>query len=107
LCSNVLEGALIWGRLIYPLALLMTVAVVVSACGRKGPLDPPPGDTGVQPTPSSLNSPPPSGSPLSNMLLPTQAAEPATTPAPGQATGTHYGFDERNHPVAMPGPVLQ
>jgi predicted small lipoprotein YifL len=97
LCSNVLEGALTWGRLIFPLALLVTVAVVVSACGRKGPLDPPPGDTGVQPKPSSLNSPPPAGSPLSNMPLPTQA--------PGQATGTHYGFDERDHPVAMPGPL--
>jgi hypothetical protein len=39
------------------------------------------------------------------MPLPTQAAEPATTPAPGQATGTHYSFDERDHPVAMPGPL--
>jgi len=67
------------------LATLVSLALALSACGRAGPLEPPPGPAAV-PTPTA------------------QITQPDGSPAPGsmQDTATKSGFDAQGNPVATP-----
>jgi Prokaryotic lipoprotein-attachment site len=76
------------------LALLGAAALTLAACGRAGPLEPPPGPAvGVSPTasgapplaPASLVGPPAASGPIS------------------QETAQKNGFDAYGNPVAPPG----
>jgi predicted small lipoprotein YifL len=50
------EIAVRWPRrLLIPIAMVGTLALALSACGRKGPLDPPPG--GYALNPATLSTP--------------------------------------------------
>jgi predicted small lipoprotein YifL len=66
--------------------LLSFAALALSACGRAGPLDPPPGPAAV-PVPSA------------------QLTQPDGSAAPGspQDTAAKSGFDVQGNPVATPG----
>jgi predicted small lipoprotein YifL len=68
------------------LGALLTCALALSACGRAGPLEPPPGPATV-PVPSA------------------QLTQPDGSPAPGspQDTAAKSGFDAQGNPVATPG----
>jgi predicted small lipoprotein YifL len=68
------------------LGALLTCALALSACGRAGPLEPPPGPAAV-PVPSA------------------QLTQPDGSPAPGspQDTAAKSGFDVQGNPVATPG----
>jgi predicted small lipoprotein YifL len=65
--------------------LLIAAALALSACGRAGPLEPPPGPAAV---PASK----------------AQLTQPDGSPAPGSAqdTGAKTGFDLQGNPVATP-----
>lgn len=65
--------------------LLIGTALALSACGRAGPLEPPPGPAAV---PASK----------------AQLTQPDGSPAPGSAqdTGAKTGFDQQGNPVATP-----
>jgi predicted small lipoprotein YifL len=67
------------------LGSLVATALALSACGRAGPLEPPPGPAAV---PGSR----------------TQLTQPDGSPAPGSAqdTAAKSGFDTRGNPVATP-----
>jgi predicted small lipoprotein YifL len=69
------------------LILLSFAALTLSACGRAGPLEPPPG-------PAAVAAPSP------------QLTQPDGTPAPGspQDTAAKTGFDAQGNPVAASGP---
>jgi len=69
-----------WG-----LVVLIGAALALSACGRAGPLEPPPGPAAV---PASQ----------------TQLTQPDGSPAPGstQDTAVKSGFDTQGNPVATP-----
>jgi predicted small lipoprotein YifL len=69
------------------LAVVAVAALSLSACGRKGPLDPPPS--------AAISQPPPAASRPSAL---TSAAPP--TP---EETGVKTGFDAQGNPVAAPG----
>ncbi|HYQ06250.1 MAG TPA: lipoprotein [Xanthobacteraceae bacterium] len=73
-------------RLVFPLAALIACALALSACGRAGPLEPPPGPAAV-PTPTA------------------QLTQPDGSPAPGtpQDAAAKSGFDAQGNPVASPG----
>jgi predicted small lipoprotein YifL len=66
--------------------LLGFAVLALSACGRAGPLEPPPGPAAV-PVPSA------------------QLTQPDGSPAPGspQDTAAKSGFDAQGNPVATPG----
>jgi predicted small lipoprotein YifL len=64
------------------LGTLLTCALALSACGRAGPLEPPPGPAAV-PVPSA------------------QLTQPDGSPAPDIAAKS--GFDTQGNPVATPG----
>jgi len=68
------------------LGTLLTCALALSACGRAGPLEPPPGPAAV-PVPSA------------------QLTHADGSPAPGspQDTAAKSGFDIQGNPVATPG----
>jgi predicted small lipoprotein YifL len=72
------------GRLL-GLVLLGGAALALAACGRAGPLEPPPGPAAV---------------PASNAQL----TQPDGSPAPGSAqdTAAKSGFDPQGNPVATP-----
>jgi predicted small lipoprotein YifL len=79
-------------RLLLRIALIgaLAAALGVAACGRKGPLDPPPG--------ASL-----AGEPQANMpelMGPKRAA-----PTSGETQGSHAGVGPDGQPVAPKGPV--
>ena len=67
------------------LVALVSLALALSACGRAGPLEPPPGPAAV-PAPTA------------------QITQPAGSPAPGstQDTAAKSGFDAQGNPVATP-----
>jgi predicted small lipoprotein YifL len=75
------------------LAVILVAALGLAACGRKGPLDPPP-SAAIPPGPVASSAPP---------GLPGYSATP---PAPGSPaeTSAKTGFDARGNPVAPPGP---
>jgi predicted small lipoprotein YifL len=66
--------------------LLTSAALALSACGRAGPLEPPPGPAAV-PTPTAQLTRP-DGSPV---------------PASAQDAALKNGFDAQGNPVATPG----
>jgi predicted small lipoprotein YifL len=68
------------------LGMLLTCVLALSACGRAGPLEPPPGPAAV-PVPSA------------------QLTQPDGSPAPGspQDIAGKSGFDVQGNPVATPG----
>jgi predicted small lipoprotein YifL len=69
----------------FALGTLLASALALSACGRAGPLEPPPGPAAV---PASR----------------AQLTQPDGTPAPGspQDTAAKSGFDTQGNPVATP-----
>jgi len=84
------------------LAGSIAIALALSACGRAGPLEPPPGPA-TAPVPSAQLS---------------QTRQPDSSPLPGAAEETaaqKSGFDAQGNPVATPGqkrpffldPILQ
>lgn len=74
------------------LAVLGTAVVTLAACGRAGPLEPPPGPAvGVSPTASA----PPSPTSL--------VGAPAANGPVSQETAQKNGFDAYGNPVAPPG----
>jgi predicted small lipoprotein YifL len=68
------------------LILMIVCALALSACGRAGPLEPPPGPAAV---PAASR---------------TQLTQPDGSPAPGSAqdTAAKSGFDAQGNPVATP-----
>lgn len=70
------------------LVVLGIAALGLSACGRAGPLELPPGPAAATPTPSA------------------QLTMPDGSPAPGspQDAALKNGFDAQGNPVAAPGP---
>jgi predicted small lipoprotein YifL len=70
---------------------LAVAALGLAACGRKGPLDPPPG--------ASLD-----GVPQANMPDLMSSNRAAATPIGGQAKDGHAGVGPDGQPVAPPGP---
>jgi len=81
----------------------LTAAVIaalgLSACGRNGPLELPPGPAGQPPPAAAVSSP-------SAALLPTASSTAETYAAPGtpQDTAAKTGFDAQGNPVAARGP---
>jgi len=71
-------------------------ALGLSACGRNGPLELPPGPAGAQPAPTASSGTPNAG------LLPGSAApsDPAASP---QETVAKTGFDAHGNPGASQG----
>jgi predicted small lipoprotein YifL len=69
----------------FAIGALVMCALALSACGRAGPLEPPPGPAAV---PASR----------------TQLTQPDGSPAPGSAqdTAAKSGFDAQGNPVATP-----
>ncbi len=72
-------------------AALAALALSLAACGRAGPLEPPPG-------PAASASP-------SSQLSPSEAAPGATlgNPITSDQAAQKNGFDSRGNPVAAPG----
>jgi len=82
--------------LAFALAVAVTAALGLSACGRNGALEPPPGPVGAQPAPTASNTSPTSG------LLPGSANASDETATP-QDTIAKTGFDARGNPGASQG----
>ena len=79
----------------HPIVLLGMAAIAalsLSACGRNGALEMPPGPA-FQPAPAALGGPPPG--PV--------AADTTTAPLPPQDTIAGTGFDVHGNPAATPG----
>jgi predicted small lipoprotein YifL len=90
---------LIRHRLRPALALAAVVAALgLSACGRKGPLEMPPGPA---------TEPPVAAAPASPSFLPAAASPAAPAPYEGQqqddAAAVKNGFDAQGNPIAAPG----
>jgi predicted small lipoprotein YifL len=80
----------------FALALLGAAAFGLTACGRAGPLEPPPGPAvGVSPTASA--APPPSVVPAATL------GGPAASGPPTQEAAQNNGFDAYGNPVAPAG----
>jgi predicted small lipoprotein YifL len=73
----------------FALALLGAAALTLAACGRAGPLEPPPGPAVVSPTVSAAPSPL-VGGPVAGAPVPHETAQ-------------RNGFDAYGNPVAPPG----
>ncbi len=80
-----------------PLGAAVVAALALSACGRNGALEMPPGPVGAQPTPAALGAPPAA---LPGPASPADAAAAAGTP---QDTIAKTGFDVYGNPAANPG----
>jgi hypothetical protein len=78
------------------LGIAAVAAVGLSACGRNGALEIPPGPVGFQPAPAALSAPPPG--PVASAPADASAAQP--TP---QDTVARTGFDVHGNPAATPG----
>jgi len=93
-------------RLPIPLALAAVVAagLGLSACGRAGPPELPPGPT-IQAVPSAatapLNPPPPVAA--SNAAVPAAAGPAPNAAATPQSVAAKTGFDAEGNPAAAPG----
>jgi hypothetical protein len=85
-------------RLSFPVALaaVMLAGLGLSACGRNGPLGPPPGPAAVQPTSAAPASP-------ASSFLPGASAPADTSAASQEAEAAKNGFDSHGNPVAGPG----
>jgi len=101
----VLAGHMLVGRIWRAAAVSAALALAtlaLAACGRTGPLEPPPGPAG-QPM---VAAPPPS-SPM-GALLPNAGATMETPGTPmtaeAAAAASKNGFDTRGNPVAASGP---
>jgi predicted small lipoprotein YifL len=85
---------------IRPLSRLAVVAALVAVlglagCGRKGPLDPPPG--------AAVESPPARQTGLANGMRSPRAAQPDKQAATQAGQATSAGFDEDGQPIAPKG----
>jgi predicted small lipoprotein YifL len=91
------ERSLILDRLnvVSVLALFGAAAFALAACGRAGPLEPPPGPALTQPGPSAQATPP--VAPASSV------GEPVAQGPSAQETAMKNGFDAYGNPVAPPG----
>jgi predicted small lipoprotein YifL len=69
----------------------LAAALGLAACGRKGPLDPPPG--------ASLE-----GEPQPNVAPGLISSNRGAKPIGGQVKDNHPGVDENGQPLAPPGP---
>jgi Prokaryotic lipoprotein-attachment site len=69
-------------------------ALSLSACGRNGALEMPPGPAGIQPAPAALSGPPPG---------PVGADVSTAPPTSSQDTIARTGFDAQGNPAATPG----
>ncbi len=93
-------------RLPIPLALAAVVVagLGVSACGRAGPPELPPGPT-IQAVPSATNAPlntPPPGV-ASTAAVPAAAGPAPNAAATSQTIAAKTGFDAEGNPAATPG----
>jgi len=69
------------------LVLALILPLALSACGRKGPLDPPPSAATPSPLPAPSTAPGPGPTTFIDPLTPTGQAQPAAPPpAPVQTT---------------------
>ena len=80
-------------RPIVLLAMAAVAALGLSACGRNGAMEMPPGPAGVQPAPAALSGPPPG--PV--------AGDTYAAPPTSQDVITRTGFDAQGNPAATPG----
>jgi len=76
--------------------MVAVAALSLSACGRTGSLEIPPGPIGFQPAPAALNAPPPG--PVASAPADASAAQPTS-----QETIAKTGFDPHGNPAATPG----
>jgi predicted small lipoprotein YifL len=83
-------------RSILLLGMAAAAAVSLSACGRNGSLEIPPGPLGFQPAPAALGAPPPGP-------VATAPADASATPQTSQDTIAKTGFDQHGNPAATPG----
>jgi len=101
-----LERPLALARLPIPLALAAVViaGLGLSACGRAGPPELPPGPT-VQGVPSAANPllTPPSSSAASAAAVPAAAGSAPNAAASPQSVAAKTGFDPEGNPAAAPG----
>jgi predicted small lipoprotein YifL len=101
-----LERPLTSARLPIPLALAAVLAggLALSACGRSGPPELPPGPT-IQAVPSAANAPLNPPPPVAGSAAAVPAAVgPASNAAPTpQSVAAKTGFDAEGNPAAAPG----
>ena len=83
-------------RSILVLGMAAVAALSLSACGRNGSLEIPPGPIGFQPAPAALSAPPPG--PVASAPADAAAAQPTS-----QETIAKTGFDPHGNPAATPG----
>jgi hypothetical protein len=88
-------GSLSFRRSILPLGVAAVAALGLSACGRNGSLEVPPGPAGYQPAPAALGASP---GPVASAPADGSAAQPTT-----QDTIARTGFDVHGNPAATPG----
>jgi hypothetical protein len=83
-----------------PLGLAVVAALGLSACGRNGSLEIPPGPAGFQPAPAALTAPPPASA-----APPAFSSSEASPPVPAtpQDAIAKTGFDAQGNPAATPG----
>lgn len=84
-------------KVIVAVAAAVITALGLSACGRNGALEMPPGPAGAQPAPTVS-----SGSPASG-LLPGTSSSSSDTAATPQETVAKTGFDAQGNPAASQG----
>jgi predicted small lipoprotein YifL len=104
--SSNLERPLTLARLPIPLALAAVVVagLSLSACGRNGPPELPPGPA-IQAVPSAANTPsnPPSPVAASAATVPVAAGPAPNAAATPQSVAAKTGFDAEGNPAAPPG----
>jgi hypothetical protein len=121
LCSSQSWGVpLAFRRPIVLLGIAAVAAMSLSACGRNGALELPPGPAGIQPAPAVLNWPPPgpvaagtSGAgPAGVQPVPAALSGPSAGPVAADTSGApptqqdtiaRTGFDVHGNPAATPG----
>jgi hypothetical protein len=121
LCSGQSWGVpLAFRRPIVLLGIAAVAAMSLSACGRNGALELPPGPAGIQPAPAALNWPPPgpvaagtSGAgPAGVQPVPAALSGPSAGPVAADTSGApptqqdtiaRTGFDVHGNPAATPG----
>ena len=84
-------------RWIFLSGIAAVAALSLSACGRNGSLEMPPGPV-FQPAPAALGAPP---GPVAS--APDSSVAPATAPGAAHETIARTGFDPQGNPAATPG----